>query len=246
MTGWRQRYSKKEAFNRITRAFQSGNLVSDDTEGAVTGELLSENQAVSDLAEILNDSLPGETPTVPDAIRATVAEAEAGTNDTKAVTPLGLTGAMGAVVSTLVEHGHIYTSTGSVSTLRALSTGWAKVTGTFQNNGISSSNVTPAAASDNIEVDSPGTYLVGFQASVEGDGGYFLKGAVYVEETRQDGIMFEQYMGASGTSKTCSAVGTISVTGSNTTVDIRFNASGGTPSVKAKAAQLMVIGIPVI
>ena len=123
MTGWRQRYSKKEAFNRITRAFQSGNLVSDDTEGAVTGELLSENQAVSDLAEILNDSLPGETPTVPDAIRATVAEAEAGTNDTKAVTPLGLTGAMGAVVSTLVEHGHIYTSTGSVSTLRALSTG---------------------------------------------------------------------------------------------------------------------------
>jgi len=84
------------------------------------------------------------------------------------------------------------------------------------------------------------------QASVEGDGAYFLKGAVYVEETRQEGIMFEQYIGASGTSETCSAIGTISVTGSNTTVDIRFNASAGTPSVKVKAGQLMVIGIPVI
>jgi len=244
MTGWRQRYSKKEAFNRITRAFQSGNLVSDDAEGAVPGELLSENQAVSELAEILNDSLPGETPTVPDAIRATVAEAEAGTNDTKAVTPLGLTGAMGAVVSTLVEHGHLWVSTGTAS--QALSTSWLKPTGIFTTNGLSSSNVTPTYGSDLIDIDLPGTYFVSINASVEGDGAYVLNGAAYIDGTRQNGIMFEEYMGASGSSKAVSAYGTVSVTGSNSELELYLLASGGTPSIKVNTASLVVIGIPVI
>ena len=174
MSGWRQRYSKKEAFNRIARAFQVGNVVANDVQGAVPGELLSENQAVSDFAEVLNDSLPGETPTVPDAIRASVAEALAGTNDTKAVTPLGLAGAVGG----FVEHGHMWVSTGTAT--QSLSTSWVKPTGIFTDNGLSSTNVTPDYTNDRITVSLPGTYLVVFQTSLVGAAGYTVKGAVYM------------------------------------------------------------------
>ena len=243
MTGWRQRYSKKEAFNRITRAFQSGNLVSDDTEGAVTGELLSENQAVSELAEILNDSLPGETPTVPDAIRATVAEAEAGTNDTKAVTPLGLNGAMGAVVSTLVEHGQVYCTGSAVS--QALSTSWLKPTGVFTADGLSSTNVTPSYSSDQVSIQLPGTYLVGVQASLNGGAGYTIRGTVFMGDAEQPQLAFEENM-VSGTTASCSAIGTISTTGTNSVVDLRFRSSGGTPTIALDTASLQIIGIPVI
>jgi len=243
MTGWRQRYSVKEALNRISRAFQSGNVVSDDTQGAVPGELLSENQAFSDLAEILNNSLPGETPTVPDAIRASVAEAEAGTNDTKAVTPLGLAGGMGAIVSTLVEHGHMWVSTGTAT--QALSTSWLKPTGVFTDNGISSSNVTPDFANDRISVLLPGTYLVAFQTSLVGAAGYTVKGAVYMGAARQEGIMFAENM-VSGTAASCSAVGTIATTGTNSIVDIRFVSDADTPTLEIESGSLQVIGIPVI
>ena len=244
MTGWRQRYSKKEAFNRIRRAFISGEVVTDDTQGAVPGELLSENQAVSDLAEILNNSLPTKTPTVPNAIRASVAEAETGTNDTKAVTPLGVAGAMGAIVSTLVEHGHVYCTGSAVE--QALSTTWSKPTGVFTTNGLSSSSVTPDYTTDQIDVDLPGTYLVGLQVSFQGDGAYTLKGAAYIDDVRQEGIVFEETIGASGTSRSASAIGTVSVTGSNSELELYLLASGGTPNIRINTASLQVIGIPVI
>ena len=245
MTGWRQRYSKKEAFNRISRAYQSGNVVSDDTQGAVPGELLSENQAVSDLAEVLNDSLPGETPTVPDAIRASVAEAETGTNDTKAVTPLGLNGAMGAVVSTLVEHGNIYAVDGTAAQ-DLVSATWYKPTGVFTADGLSSSNVTPDYSTDQIDVDLPGTYLVGMQVSVESeDTDYVLQGAVYLDGTIQPQLQFETDIAVTG-SVSCSVIGTVSVTGSNSELEMYLRADAGTPEIIINTASLQVMGIPIV
>jgi len=244
MTGWRQRYSVKESLNRISRAFQSGNVVTDDTQGAVPGELLSENQAFSDLAEILNNSLPTETPTVPNAIRASVAEAEAGTNNTKAVTPLGLAGGMGAIVSTLVEHGNIYAVAGTAAQ-DLVSATWYKPTGVFTADGLSSSNVTPDYSTDQIDVDLPGTYLVGMQVSVEGELGYVLQGAVYLDGTIQPQLQFETDIEVTG-SVSCSVIGTVSVTGSNSELEMYLRADAGTPEIVINTASLQVIGIPVI
>lgn len=63
----RQRYSKKEAINRILRSFQASPILSDQPN-SLSGEILSEDEAFSDLAELLQDSLPGETPFIPDAM----------------------------------------------------------------------------------------------------------------------------------------------------------------------------------
>ena len=241
MSGWRQRYSKKEAFNRIARAFQVGNVVANDVQGAVPGELLSENQAVSDFAEVLNDSLPGETPTVPDAIRASVAEALAGTNDTKAVTPLGLAGAVGG----FVEHGQIYAVNGTAQ--QDLSSGaWLKPTGVFTADGLSSSSVTPDYTADQIDVDLPGTYLVGMQVSVESeDVSYVLQGAVYLDGTIQPQLQFETDIEVTG-SVSCSVIGTVSVTGSNSELEMYLRADAGTPEIIINTASLQVIGMPII
>jgi len=55
----RQRYSKKESWNRILRRFQGKGVVG-DTPGTVPGEILSEDEAWSDLAELFAGSLPNE------------------------------------------------------------------------------------------------------------------------------------------------------------------------------------------
>jgi hypothetical protein len=55
----RQKYSAKEALNRILRILE-GSPTPTDTPGAVTGELLSEDGALSDIAELLAGSLPSQ------------------------------------------------------------------------------------------------------------------------------------------------------------------------------------------
>lgn len=214
-----QRYSKKEALNRIVRSL-IGTPIPSDQPGTLSGDIQSEDEAIGTIAEILEDSLPGETPTIPPGF----------------LSPLQTS------VSGFIEHGHMWVSTGTV--LQALSTSWLKPTGIFTNNGLSSTNITPTYGSDLIDIDLPGTYFVSINASVEGDGAYVLKGAAYIDGTRQDGIMFEEYMGASGSSRAVAAYGTVSVTGSNSELELYLLASGGTPSIKVNTASLMVMGLP--
>ena len=56
----RQRYSKKEGLNRILRLIQGSPTPGDDP-GTVTGDLLSEDAAISDIAELLAGSLPNQS-----------------------------------------------------------------------------------------------------------------------------------------------------------------------------------------
>lgn len=55
----RQRYSATESLNRIVRLLQ-GSPIPTDVPGSVVGEVLSENEALSDLAELLAGSLPSQ------------------------------------------------------------------------------------------------------------------------------------------------------------------------------------------
>ena len=238
---WR-RFSTNESWNRIVRSFLGKDIPSDEI-GSLSGSIVSEAEAIAAFAELLENSLPGETPQIPNAIKATVAEAEAGTNDTKAVTPLGLAGAIGANVSGLVEHGNIYVSDGTI--VQDLSNSWSKPTGIFAADGLSSSNVTPDYTVDQIDIDLPGTYLVTLSASIEGELGYVLQGSVYLDGTRQQNLMFESDIEVTG-SVSCSAAGTVSVTGSNSELEFYLKADAGTPEVKVVQASMQVIGIPVI
>lgn len=69
----RQRYSKKESGNRI---FQSliGNTLN-DAPGTLPGELLSEDESLSDIAELLNESLPGLSLVLPPALSSAISAA---------------------------------------------------------------------------------------------------------------------------------------------------------------------------
>lgn len=55
----RQRYSKKESINRIVRILED-KAPSSDQPDTLTGEILSEDEAWSDFAELLAGSLPNE------------------------------------------------------------------------------------------------------------------------------------------------------------------------------------------
>jgi hypothetical protein len=59
-----QRYSAKEALNRILRLLK-GVPPATDVPGEVTGEILSEDHAFSEIAELLARSLPGEYTSLP-------------------------------------------------------------------------------------------------------------------------------------------------------------------------------------
>ena len=60
----RQKYSSNESWNRIVRLFE-GKPLPTDVPGTVTGEVLSEDAALSDFAELLAGSLPNETLVLP-------------------------------------------------------------------------------------------------------------------------------------------------------------------------------------
>jgi hypothetical protein len=66
-----QRYSKKEGLNRMQRLL-IGQPVPQDDPDTVPGDLLSENQALSDIVELMGDSLPNQTFTLPQAVQRAI------------------------------------------------------------------------------------------------------------------------------------------------------------------------------
>jgi len=77
----RQRYSVKESLNRILLLFL-GRPVPTDAPDSVPGEVLSEDEALSDLTELFGGSLPNETATLPSAITVPAANIPAGSFST--------------------------------------------------------------------------------------------------------------------------------------------------------------------
>jgi hypothetical protein len=69
----RQRYSVKESWNKILSLFM-GDTISEIPE-VMVGEILSENEALSNLTELLNASLPGETFAIPPAMKTGITNA---------------------------------------------------------------------------------------------------------------------------------------------------------------------------
>lgn len=100
----RQRYSIKESLQRILLLLE-GKPVAQDAPNTIQGDLLSEDESLSDLTELLAGSLPNETLTLPSAITgalpiasttqsgiieiATSPETQTSTDSSRAVVPSG-------------------------------------------------------------------------------------------------------------------------------------------------------------
>ena len=126
----RQRYTFRESLNRILRILEN-KAPSTDTPNALTGEVLSADEAASDLAELLAGSLPSETfsfalPSTVDlaAFNASIVETDIGAEASKFITPYDL--------YSVQRFSEIYTTTGTV-TVSMTGSQWNKITGSFQN-----------------------------------------------------------------------------------------------------------------
>ena len=211
-----QRYSVREALNRFFRLW-SGNTPPSDAPGSLSGEIFSEDEAWSNIAELFAGSLPGTTLSLPNAVADAV----------------GLS----------VEYGEIYNNSTGTAVVQ-LSTTWAKVTGSFQGNTSSSSNVTPNYLNDKITINAVGIYFVGVQASFSGTANAIIEGAVYLGGLRQESIRYRRKLGATRDVGSASAIGILIVTGTGVDVEFYARTDSGTPNFKLESGQLWLYGIP--
>src|SRR4030065_1356353 len=119
----RSRYSVVEALNRWLRALEGKAVASDSDE--IPGEVLSENDAWSDIAELFEGSLPGETLTLPASglDYATAEEMYLGVSQDTVVSPYR--------AEFLNVYGGIYTWTGTAQLTGMSASSYTKITGAF-------------------------------------------------------------------------------------------------------------------
>jgi hypothetical protein len=232
----RQRYSKKEAWNRILRLFEN-KAVPDDYPNTISGVLLSEDEAISDLAELLADSLPSEDAILPPSLVASTAEANALPADainTRALTP--------ASHNWMHEYGGIYIVTGTVDQALLQNT-WTKITGTFQNYTLDSGGeITCDWNDDRIIINEVGTYLVMYQLSLFTNisTAPTIMFEVFSSGSSQGQTRSQARFDVSGTCYVVSAFNPVSVPATGWPVDIRANPDVTGTVIRAMAGQLFV------
>lgn len=257
----RQRYSSEEALNRILRSLEGVTIPSDAPE-TLSGEKLSIDEALSDIAELLEGSLPNQSGTIPSGITspvaslpasstiakgiietATNAEAVTGTDTERAVTPAGVAAFLSSNITSQTEYGGIYNqATGSA--VVTLSTNFAKVTGSFTGNMISTSNITPDKNNDKITINHAGSYFVGVQMSFSGATSATISGAAAVDGVVQEQIRFRRKLGTGGDVGSASAMGLITITGTPVDLDFRARCDSSTKTFKVEAGQIWLYGVP--
>jgi hypothetical protein len=162
----RSRYNKKESLNRLLRVLEDKALTSDQPD-VIPGEVLSEDEALSDLAELFENSLPNETlhlPTtgIPFASVIEANEISSLASNTVVISPASHHWAH--------EYGGIYINTGTTSQAFTANT-WSKVTGAFQyymdNSG---GEINCDWNDDRIIIYEKGTYFIGYDVTLYSDG----------------------------------------------------------------------------
>jgi len=208
-----QRYSVKEALNRFFRLW-SGDAPPSDAPNSLSGDLFSEDEAWSNIAELFAGSLPGTTLSIPTVLANAIATQQAH------------------------RYGGIYVSTGTAT--QALTTSWAKITGSFQNNTVSSSYITPEYEFDHIYITEAGVYFVEMQLSFSGAPNAVYDCAVYKNGERQENVRFRRELNVSGSVDSASAHGLIDITGTATALEI-YAVSDGSNNFTIEAGQFTVL-----
>lgn len=250
----RSRYDLEEALNRILRTLE-GKALTADTPDIITGDVLNKEDALSDLSELLDNSLPGETLTFPTAIinalvanlpaattatagvaeLADVDEANAGESQDTILTPEGHTWAH--------EYGGMY-ATGTRTQSFAQDT-WTKVTGTFQGEMTNSGEVDGDWNDDRIIINESGSYFVPYQLDLfcHGDA-VDVHSRMYVDAVAANSSYAITTLAASGTVSRIAGFGILSVTGSGQIFDLRlsFAAANDVTYRGAKISAIKMVG----
>ena len=211
----RSRYNKRESLNRIVRKLQGDPIVS-DTKDVIPGEVLSEDEALSDLAELLEGSLPGESLVIPAAgiDFATAEEMYLGASADTVVSPYR--------AEFLNVYGGIYTWTGTAQFTGLSASSYTKITGSFQNN-MSSYGVLLQPGVSNIGIGVYGTYKIEWNMSFYGSSDITYAVEPYVENAGLAEAVARTKPYASGSVANFSGVGYhyLSGTVSTSLVDLR-------------------------
>lgn len=215
----RQRYSAKESLQRILRLFE-GKAVPNDAPGTISGVLLSEDESLSDLAEVLAGSLPNETATLPPSLAV-------------------------PFVNLDPRYGGIYTWTGT-STMQSLGTPFTKITGAFQNSMVGAHGMTVDHAHDRILVlNDYGYYMIFWQATILGSPIVTYAIEPYIQEPGAGSMLGVPQAvasvnpSASGSTTSLSGMGVSYLSGTSTQIDLRVSV-GQTAWMKFQAGQLIV------
>jgi len=215
----RQRYSAKESLQRILRLFE-GKAVPTDVPGTVSGVLLSEDESLSDLAEVLAGSLPSETATLPPSVSV-------------------------PYINLDPRYGGIYVWTGT-STMQSLGTPFTKITGSFQNSMVGATGMTLQPTNDRILITNDyGYYMIFWQATILGSSAVTYAIEPYIQEPGAGSMLgMPQAVGsanpsASGSTTSLSGMGITYLSGTSTQVDLRVSV-GQTAWMKFQAGQLLV------
>jgi hypothetical protein len=207
-----QRYSIKEALNRFYRLW-SNDPPPSDAPNSLPGDLFSEDEAWSNIAELFAGSLPGVTFSIPAVLGTAIAAQQAH------------------------RYGGIYVATGTAT--QALTTSWAKITGSFQNNMVSSSYITPEYEFDHLYVTEVGVYFVNMQLSFSGAANAYYNCAVYKNGVREEQIRFRRRLNANGDVGSASAHGLVNITGSPAALEI-YAMSDGSNNFTIEAGQFTI------
>jgi len=234
----RQRYNTTESWNRILRLFQ-GKAVATDQPATMGGEVLSTDECVSDLTELLSGSLPNEVAELPASLVATVDEANAdvATINTRALTPASHQWAH--------EYGGIFVSTGTASSPNQIIVAslWTQITGTFKGAGLDSgAEIVCNPGNDRIIVNETGTYFVAYHVDILNRGvASNFEMMVYAGTYQQNQTRSYAELGASGTvdaSKSLVAFGNVYAT--TGTVITLYAYTNVAVTIKLATAQLTV------
>ena len=239
----RSRYSTNESINRILRALQ-GEPLTADTPNVIPGEVLSEDAALSDIAELLEGSLPGETPTIPSGFTVSYASLPFASVVQANATP---TEAVNTVILSPASHhwahefGGIYINTGSATQSFTANT-WAKLTGSFQGYMTDSgAEINSDWNDDRIIVYDKGDYFVSYNICLYTDGaaGSYVDAEIYLSGTPALSTRSRATWHTTGSYITLSAGAHVDIPVSGYYVDLRLRPSASLV-IRADAGQLQV------
>lgn len=195
------RYSKKESLNRIYRLLSSIADVSTPAPGTVPPINYSEDESISLIANLLAGTLSGETASLPSSVSVSSDLVSGATLTTPGTVKLP-------------EFGAIYTYTGTVTV--EIGTSYTKITGSFGNGkGLCSDGVIPEYTESRITINSPGTYFVNTNLSMEGASGTSYNFAMYLDNVRQNALTSRVEINFNGDEESTGMSGFIEVTGSS-------------------------------
>jgi hypothetical protein len=221
-----QLYNKREALNRIYRLLSATVAdVPQETPNTVPPPYYSEDEAVSLIAELLAGSLEGETANLPSVVSVASSLVDEAT-----------VSAPGTVK--LPEYGSIYAHTGSVT--MSIGTSYTKVTGTFQNSGLSSDNITPDPDDDRITINGVGTYFVSVNYSLLGTATRQYDFKVYLDSVAQNQLSGRADIDADADEAGGGMSGFVNVTGSNMDLELYAAASAGSSNLRLRAVDVSI------